>query len=159
MKNIIIVLWVALIGFFVLPIADSFVSGFPENEVMAVIQRESEADNIKITAEEIHGDKAMYCFKTNNDFGVAVFTHYADNYSYSEGTIANGDKYIKVRLDAGWDVYNYNVTRNGAELINIEHSAGNYRIYAVIGAVLLIITVGYALYRTVFSRRKQRIKQ
>ena len=154
MKNIIIVLWIILTGFFIMPIAESFMSGVSESEVMTVIQRESEADDIEITAEEIHGDKAMYCFKTKNDFGVAVFTHYADNYSYSEGTIANGDKYIKVRLDTGWDVYQYNVMKDGAELINIEHSAGNYRIYAVIGAVLLVITAVYIIYRTVFEKKK-----
>ena len=45
------------------------------DNVEDVIRAEAETDDIQITAEEEHGNKAMYCFNTGNDFGIAVFNH------------------------------------------------------------------------------------
>ena len=53
----------------------------------------------------------MYCFQTGSDFGAAVFSRMGERYCYQESTIGNGEKYIDVRLDTGWDVYH--VLRNG----------------------------------------------
>lgn len=155
MRNVIIVLWVTLIGFFAVPIAVSYMAAVPQEEVEAVIQRESEADDIRVTSEEIHGNKAMYSFSTKKDFGVAVFDHFGGKYSYSEGTMGNGEKDVKVRLDTGWDVYKYRVTKEGTELVEIEKSAGNYKIYAVIGVALAAVTVISVFYGAVMRRKNR----
>ena len=91
MRNIIIVLWLILAGFFVSPAVSCFISGTSYDNVEDVIRAEAETDDIQITAEEEHGNKAMYCFNTGNDFGIAVFNHYADNYRYEDGVMANGE--------------------------------------------------------------------
>lgn len=154
MRNIIIVLWITLIGFFAAPIAVNYVSGIPHQEVESVIERESEADNIIITADEEHGNKAMYCFNIKSDFGVAVFSHYGDKYSYVEGTLANGGDAMTVRLDTGRDLYIYDVNETGAKLIEIQRFGGTYKIYAMTALAMAVITVIYIIYRLSVRNRK-----
>lgn len=151
MRNIIIVLWVILVTFFAAPIVANFVSGVPAEEIPEVIQKEAETDQLEITGAEEEGNKAMYTFNAGKDFGVAVFVHYADNYSYDEGAMANGEKYIDVSLDTGWDVYQYKVTRGGPELVGVMAMSGSYRMYIILAAVLAVITIGGAI----FSRIKK----
>ena len=146
MRNIIIVLWLILAGFFVSPAVSCFISGTSYDNVEDVIRAEAETDDIQITAEEEHGNKAMYCFNTGNDFGIAVFNHYADNYSSEEGVMANGEEYIGVRLDTGKDISRYNVTDNGAEFTGKDSFEGSYRTYGIIAAILAVFTIIAAVY-------------
>ena len=146
MRNVIIVLWVILVGFFASPAIACFISGTSHDNVVEIIKTEAETDEIKITSDEEQGNKAMYCFDTQNDFGIAVFTHYADNYNYEEGVMANGEEYIGVRLDTGKDIYRYNVTKNGAEFTGKDSFEGSYRTYGIIAAILAVFTIIAAVY-------------
>lgn len=154
MRNVIIVLWVILVGFFASPAIACFISGTSHDNVVEIIKTEAETDEIKITSDEEQGNKAMYCFDTQNDFGIAVFTHYADNYNYEEGVMANGEEYISVSLDTGKDIYRYNVTKNGAEFIGKDSFKGSYRTYAVIGVILALLTVAAAVYGSISGRKR-----
>ena len=131
MKNFIIVIWLVFAAFFLFPTAVTYISGHPGSEVTAIIEKESEADDIQITAAEEHGIRSMYAFRAGDDFGVAVFSHFADNYDYEEGMMSNGEEHIDVNLDTGWDLYQYRVTADGAEQVGYERFGGIYRIYAV----------------------------
>ena len=88
MKNFIIVIWLVFAAFFLFPTAVTYISGHPGSEVTAIIEKESEADDIQITAAEEHGIRSMYAFRAGDDFGVAVFSHFADNYNYEEGLMS-----------------------------------------------------------------------
>lgn len=149
----IIVLWLVLIGIIAGPVVMNFTSGVEQSETLSIIERESEASNVRITAREEHGNKAMYCFAADSCFGVAIFDHYADNYSYSEGTISNGESYIAVRLDTGCDVYRYNITADGAQLTGMENFKGIYRLYAAGAGILVLITAAYVVYGKVMRRK------
>ena len=151
----IIVLWVIFIAFFASPIIVNFASGAPADEIESIIAKEAEVGEFEIIAQEEEGNKAMYAFKTEKDFGVAVFTHYADNYSYDEGTMSNGEKYIDVSLDTGWDVYAYKVTKDGAELTAINKMSGTYRMYAIIAGLFAIITVICLIYGKATKKKKE----
>ena len=50
MKNFIIFMWVIFAAFFLFPIASNYMSGSPESEIVSIIEKESEADDIKVTA-------------------------------------------------------------------------------------------------------------
>lgn len=154
MKNFIIALWLILAAFIVVPIGVDYASGEPESEAMQTIERESEAENVRITAVEKHGNKAMYAFTAGDDFGVAIFSSFADNYKYTEGTISNGQDHIDVYLNTGWDVYRYEVTEKGARQTGFEKFGGVYRIYAAAAAVMAAVSIAAAIYSN--RRRKQR---
>ena len=79
MKNFIIFMWVIFTAFFLFPIASNYMSGSPESEIVSIIEKESEADDIKVTASKEHGNKSMYAFTAGEDFGVAIFSHFGDN--------------------------------------------------------------------------------
>ena len=115
MRNLLIILWLILIGVIAVPVCLDYMNGTPKDDVLSVIQRETETDDIRVTLEEEIGNKAMYCFQTGSDFGAAVFSRMGERYCYQESTIGNGEKYIDVRLDTGWDVYQYYVTADGEE--------------------------------------------
>lgn len=138
MKNFIIAIWLIFAAFVIVPIGVDFVTGQPESEVNAIIEQEAEADDIVITAVEKHGNKAMYAFTAGDDFGVAIFSDFADNYKYSEGAMSNGQDFIAVYLNTGWDVYRYKVTEEGAQQVDFERFAGEYRNY-VLGAVAMAV--------------------
>lgn len=120
-------------------------NGTPKDDVLSVIQRETETDDIRVTLEEEIGNKAMYCFQTGSDFGAAVFSRMGERYCYQESTIGNGEKYIDVRLDTGWDVYQYYVTADGAQQKKIETYQGVYRIYLAAFLILLGASLLYGL--------------
>ena len=63
MKNFIIVIWLVFAAFFLFPTAVTYISGHPGSEVTAIIEKESEADDIQITAAEEHGIRSMYAFR------------------------------------------------------------------------------------------------
>ena len=48
-------------------------NGTPKDDVLSVIQRETETDDIRVTLEEEIGNKAMYCFQTGRILGGSVF--------------------------------------------------------------------------------------
>ena len=62
MKNVIIMMWLVFAAFVLFPIATDYISGASESEVVSIIEKESEADDIAVTATEEHGNKAMYVF-------------------------------------------------------------------------------------------------
>ena len=61
MKNFIIVIWLVFAAFFLFPTAVTYISGHPGSEVTAIIEKESEADDIQITAAEEHGIRVDVC--------------------------------------------------------------------------------------------------
>lgn len=155
MKNFIIVIWLVFAAFFLFPTAVTYISGHPGSEVTVIIEKESEADDIQITAAEEHGIRSMYAFRAGDDFGVAVFSHFADNYNYEEGLMSNGEEHIDVNLDTGWDLYQYRVTADGAEQVGYERFGGIYRIYAVIAAVMLAFSIAAGIYGAVMKKRRE----
>ena len=69
-----IILWLILIGVIAVPVCLDYMNGTPKDDVLSVIQRETETDDIRVTLEEEIGNKAMYCFQTGSDFrGGSVF--------------------------------------------------------------------------------------
>lgn len=151
MRNLLIVLWVIFFGVIAVPAVLDYMNGTAKDDVLSVIQRETETDDIRITLEEELGNKAMYCFRTGSDFGAAVFSRMGDRYCYQESTIGNGEKYIDVRLDTGWDVYQYYVTAEGAQQEKIETYQGVYRIYLAAFLILL----GASLLQGFWSMRRK----
>lgn len=141
MRNFLIIVWIVLISFFSAPIITDYVGGSPENEVVSIIEKEAEADNIEITAVENQGNKSMYTFTAGNDFGVAIFSHLGDKYRYREGTMSNGEDHIHVNLDSGWDMYKYRVTSEGAEQTNVKEFSGMYKIYVIVAAVMVVVSI------------------
>lgn len=146
MRNLLIILWLILIGVIAVPVCLDYMNGTPKDDVLSVIQRETETDDIRVTLEEEIGNKAMYCFQTGSDFGAAVFSRMGERYCYQESTIGNGEKYIDVRLDTGWDVYQYYVTADGAQQKKIETYQGVYRIYLAAFLILLGASLLYGLW-------------
>ena len=146
MRNFIIAIWLIFAAFFVFPMVTNYSSGSPESEVVSIIEKEAETDDIQITSVEEHGNKAMYAFNTDNTFGVAIFNKFADNYKYSEGTISNEFEDIDVYLDTGWDVYRYKVTDKGAEQVGFERFAGVYKIYSIIAVIMVIVSIRAGIY-------------
>lgn len=147
MKNVIIMMWLIFAAFVIFPIAADYISGDSESEVVSIIEKESEADDITITAAIEHGNKAMYVFKVGeSEFGVAIFSHFADNYGYEEGIMSNGDDHIDVNLDTGWDIYKYRVTADEALETEYDRFGGVYRMYAMIAAILAIVSVAGGIY-------------
>ena len=133
MKNFIIVIWLVFAAFFLFPTAVTYISGHPGE----------------------HGIRSMYAFRAGDDFGVAVFSHFADNYDYEEGMMSNGEEHIDVNLDTGWDLYQYRVTADGAEQVGYERFGGIYRIYAVIAAVMLALSIAAGIYGAVMKKRRE----
>ncbi len=164
MKNFIIAIWLIFAAFVIVPIGIDFVTGQPEDEVTAIIEREAEADDIVITAVEKHGNKAMYAFTAGDDFGVAIFSNFADNYKYSEGAMSNGQADIDVYLNTGWDVYIYKVTWDGARQVAFERFGGEYRNYAI-GALamavisLIAVLIGRRVKKKHEEQRKKGLRQ
>ena len=160
MKNFIIFMWVIFAAFFLVPIASNYMSGSPESEIVSIIEKESEADDIKVTASEEHGNKSMYAFTAGEDFGVAIFSHFGDNYNYQEGTMSNDEDHIDVNLDTGWDVYEYKLTAEGAEQVAFHRFGGIYKVYAMIAAVMVIFSIVGGIYgiRTKKKYEEQRKK-
>lgn len=157
MRNFLVILWLILIAVIAVPVGLDYWHGTPKADVYAVIQRETETDDIRITLEEELGNKAMYCFQAGDDFGAAVFSRMGDRYCYQESTIGNGEKFIDVRLDTGWDVYQYYVTAEGAQQERIETGKGVYRIYLTAFAILLAVSLLYGLW-SMRKRKKQKHK-
>ena len=155
MRNFLIILWLILIGVIAVPVGLDYMNGTAKDDVLAVIQRETETDDIRITLEEEIGNKAMYCFQTGDDFGAAVFSQIGERYCYQESTIGNGEKYIDVRLDTGWDVYQYYVTADGAQQQKIETYRGVYRIYLAAFLILLAASLLQGLW-SIRKRRKHK---
>ena len=133
MRNLLIILWLILIGVIAVPICLDYMNGTPKDDVLSVIQRETETDDIRVTLEEEIGER--YC--------------------YQESTIGNGEKYIDVRLDTGWDVYQYYVTADGAQQKKIETYRGVYRIYLAAFLILLGASLLYGLWN---MRRRNKNK-
>ncbi len=146
LRNLLIILWLILIGVIAVPVGMDYMNGMPKDDVLSVIQRETETDDIRITLEEEIGNKAMYCFRTGSDFGAAVFSKTGNRYCYRESTIGNGEKYIDVRLDTGWDVYRYHVTADGAQQEEIETYQGVYRIYLAAFLILAGLSLLYGFW-------------
>lgn len=155
MRNLLIILWLILIGVIAVLVCLDYMNGTPKDDVLSVIQRETETDDIRVTLEEEIGNKAMYCFQTGSDFGAAVFSRMGERYCYQESTIGNGEKYIDVRLDTGWDVYQYYVTADGAQQKKIETYQGVYRIYLAAFLILLGASLLYGLWN---MRRRNKNK-
>ena len=141
MRNLLIILWLILIGVIAVPVCLDYMNGTPKDDVLSVIQRETETDDI--------------CFQTGSDFGAAVFSRMGERYCYQESTIGNGEKYIDVRLDTGWDVYQYYVTADGAQQKKIETYQGVYRIYLAAFLILLGASLLYGLWN---MRRRNKNK-
>ena len=73
MKNVIIMMWLVFAAFVLFPIATDYISGASESEVVSIIEKESEADDIAVTATEEHGNTAMYVFTVGESaFGVVT---------------------------------------------------------------------------------------
>lgn len=155
MKNFIIFMWVVFAAFFLFPVAAGYMSGSPESEIVSIIEKESEADDIKVTATEEHGNKSMYGFTAGKDFGVAVFTHFGDNYKYQEGTMSNDEEHIDVNLDTGWDVYEYKVTAEGAQQVAFHRFGGIYKVYVMIAAVMVIFSIAGGIYAVRLKKKHE----
>ncbi len=145
MKNFVIVIWLIFAAFFIFPMAANYLSGVPESEVISIIEKESEADGIKVVDFEEHGNKAMYVFSAGDDFGTAVFFHVGDKYKYMEGTMSNGDTHIDIHLDTGWDAYEYRITDSGARETDFQKNGGVYRTYAIIALIMVLISIAAAV--------------
>lgn len=147
MKNVIIMMWLVFAAFVLFPIATDYISGASESEVVSIIEKESEADDIAVTATEEHGNKAMYVFTVGeSEFGVAIFTRFADNYEYEEGIMSNGDDHIDVNLDTRWDIYRYKVTADGAQEMEFDRFGGVYKTYAIIAVILAVVSIAGGVY-------------
>ena len=72
-KFFLIILWLILIGVIAVPVGLDYMNGTAKDDVLAVIQRETETDDIRITLEEEIGNKAMYCFQTGMIWSSGVF--------------------------------------------------------------------------------------
>ncbi len=156
MKNAIIMMWLVFAAFVIFPMATDYISGEPESEVMSIIKKEAEADDISVTATEERGNKVMYVFTVGEggeDFGVAIFSRFGDNYHYDEGMMSNGEKSIEVSLDTGWDTCDYSVTAAGAEETAFERFGGVYRIYAIVAAIMVVLSVAGGIYGVRANRK------
>ena len=49
MRNFIIAIWLIFAAFFVFPMVTNYSSGSPESEVVSIIEKEAETDDIQIT--------------------------------------------------------------------------------------------------------------
>lgn len=141
MRNVILAVWLIFAAFIFVPVISNVAGGQPEEQVTAIIEKEAEAKNIEITAEEKQGNKAMYAFKAGDDFGVAIFSHFADSYKYIEGTMSNGQKKIDVNLNSGWDMYRYKVGPAGAEQVEFDRLGGSYMTYALLFIGMVIVSL------------------
>ena len=130
MRNLLIILWLILIGVIAVPVCLDYMNGTPKDDVLSVIQRETETDDIRVTLEEEIGNKAMYCFQTGSDFGAAVFSRMGERYCYQESTI-------------------------GAQQKKIETYQGVYRIYLAAFLILLGASLLYGLWN---MRRRNKNK-
>ena len=97
-RNLLIILWLILIGVIAVPVCLDYMNGTPKDDVLSVIQRETETDDIRVTLEEEIGNKAMYCFQTGSDFGAAVFSRMGERYCYQESTLETE----RNTLTCGW---------------------------------------------------------
>ena len=87
--------------------------------------------------------------------GRQCFLGWESGTATQESTIGNGEKYIDVRLDTGWDVYQYYVTADGAQQKKIETYQGVYRIYLAAFLILLGASLLYGLWN---MRRRNKNK-
>lgn len=156
MKTLTAALWLILAAAFLTPMITCYSSGIPESEIMETIRMEAESDRIEIFAQEERGNKVIYAFSTGADYGVAVFSHVADNYRYEEGILSNGQGTIDVNLDTGWDIYEYEVTGQGMEMRSIREGEGIYKSYATVAAILAAITAALSINGRAKRRRKKK---
>ena len=98
MRNLLIILWLILIGVIAVPVCLDYMNGTPKDDVLSVIQRETETDDIRVTLEEEIGNKAMYCFQTGSDFGAAVFSGWESGTATRRAPLETG----KNTLMCGW---------------------------------------------------------
>lgn len=49
MRNLLIILWLILIGVIAVPVCLDYMNGTPKDDVLSVIQRETETDDIRVT--------------------------------------------------------------------------------------------------------------
>ena len=154
MRNFLIILWLILIGVIAVPVGLDYMNGTAKDDVLAVIQRETETDDIRITLEEEIGNKAMYCFQTGDDFGAAVFSRIGERYCYQESTIGNGEKY---RRPAGHGLGCVPVLRDGGRGAAAENRdvPGVYRIYLAAFLILLAASLLQGLW-SIRKRRKHK---
>ena len=155
MRSFIIVIWIVIAALFLYTPAEAYISGQPESEIAAVILKESEAEDIQITAAEEHGIRSVYAFRAGDDFGVAVFSHFAGRYDYEEGMMSNGDEHIDVNLDTGWDMYQYRVTADGIQQVGYQRFGGIYRMYAAAAAVMLFFSIAAGVYSSAAKKRRR----
>ena len=56
MRNLLIILWLILIGVIAVPVCLDYMNGTPKDDVLSVIQRETETDDIRVTGRQcFHG--------------------------------------------------------------------------------------------------------
>ena len=53
MRNLLIILWLILIGVIAVPVCLDYMNGTPKDDVLSVIQRETETDDIRVTLEAV----------------------------------------------------------------------------------------------------------
>lgn len=153
MKSIIVALWLIFGGIILTPVVINYAIGSPYDEVLSIIETEAETEVTQITGEAAEGNRLLLTFTARNDFGVAIFSHYGDNYRYEEGTISNGMDDIDINLDTGWNIYVYKVTADGLHTQDVRTGEGIYRTYTVTGVCLGMITV-IALFLGRVKKRK-----
>lgn len=158
MKSVIVVLWLAFGVFLLTPIITTYVAGDSYDQVFSTIETEAETEVSRITGEVARGNRILLAFTAGDDFGVAIFSHYGDNYKYEEGTMSNGMGSIDVNLDTGWNIYGYKVTASGLYTADIRRGEGIYRTYAMTGGFLAVIT-GMAVALSRIKKRKSKEKQ
>lgn len=158
MRSIIVALWLIFGAIILAPVVINYAAGDPYDEVLAVIETEAETEVIKITGEAAKGNRLLLTFTARDDFGVAIFSHYGDNYRYEEGTISNGMDYIDVNLDTGWNIYVYKVTASGLYAEGVRRGEGIYRTYTVTGVCLGMITVIAIIISRIKKRKTEKRK-
>ena len=158
MKSIVVALWLIFGGIVLAPVVINYVAGSPYDEVLPIIETEAETEVTQITGETAEGNRLLLALTARDDFGVAIFSHYGDNYKYEEGTISNGMDYIDINLDTGWNIYVYKVTAGGLETSDIRMGEGIYTTYVAIGVCLGVITAS-AIAFSRFKRRKSKMRQ
>ena len=155
MRNFLIILWLILIGVIAVPVGLDYMNGTAKDDVLAVIQRERRRMISGSHWRRKLETRPCTAFRRGDDFGAAVFSRIGERYCYQESTIGNGEKYIDVRLDTGWDVYQYYVTADGAQQQKIETYRGVYRIYLAAFLILLAASLLQGLW-SIRKRRKHK---
>ena len=159
MRSLITAAWMILLAFMLVPAGIDYFTGVSYDRIDTVMKVEAESLDLHVIDEEAQGSRLLVAFETGNDYGVAVFSCVKEHYRYEEGLMSNDRDYIDVNLDVGWDIYQYRVSEDGIELMEIREDEGVWKKYADAACALGVLTIALCIFRCLRKRSRRREKK